>query len=64
MGRGAGHGSTKFARGELADVKTLVFVHFRALPRGLQEREGMRVCFEVTNDRKTGKPQANNVRLV
>jgi cold shock CspA family protein len=41
-----------------------VFVHFRAFPRGLQVQEGMRVGFEVTNDAKTGKPQANNVRLL
>jgi CspA family cold shock protein len=41
-----------------------VFFHVKSLPMGTEPREGARVDFEVGSDRKTGKPQARNVRIL
>jgi len=42
-----------------------VFVHVSAAERsGIQLREGMRLGFDVGQDRKTGKPRAENIRLL
>ncbi|MGV2187351.1 cold-shock protein [Rhizobium rhizogenes] len=38
-----------------------VFVHATALQRGDSLREGDKVSYELGQDRKTGKPKAENV---
>jgi cold shock protein len=40
-----------------------VFVHVSAVPGQQPLREGMRVGFDMTTDRKTGKDRAANVRI-
>jgi CspA family cold shock protein len=41
-----------------------VFVHVSAVPGQQPLHEGMRVGFDVTQDRKTGKDRAANVRII
>jgi cold shock protein len=42
-----------------------VFVHVSAAERaGIQLRQGMRLGFDVGQDRKTGKSRAENLRLL
>jgi cold shock protein len=41
-----------------------VFVHVSAVPGQQPLHEGMRVGFDVTQDRKTGKNRAANVRII
>jgi CspA family cold shock protein len=42
-----------------------VFVHISTAERsGIQLQQGMRLGFDVGQDRKTGKPRAENLRLL
>jgi cold shock protein len=42
-----------------------VFVHVSAAEReGIQLRQGMRLGFDIGQDRKTGKSRAENLRLL
>ncbi len=41
-----------------------VFVHVSAVPGQQPLREGMRVGFDLTTDRKTGTDRAANVRIL
>ncbi|MBX4871174.1 cold-shock protein [Rhizobium bangladeshense] len=43
---------------------TDVFVHVSALQRGDSLREGDKVSYELGQDRKTGKPKAENVSVL
>ncbi len=41
-----------------------VFVHVSAVPGQQPLQQGMRVGFDITSDRKTGKDRAANVRII
>jgi len=43
---------------------TDVFVHVSVLQRGSSLRKGERVSYELGQDRKTGKPKAENVSVL
>ncbi|WFU45405.1 cold shock domain-containing protein (plasmid) [Bradyrhizobium sp. CB82] len=41
-----------------------VFMHIKALPRGVEPHEGARVTYDVAQDAQSGKMQATNVRII